>query len=284
MPLLLLVNVLMLGVLRATDRMPAAGFGTYTSLTVTLLLDAAVGLGLGLLASAAVTDPTQATLVLPMLCFPAVLFSGAILPVPLMTKVGDVLSYPISTRWAFEALGRDLGAPTTCSAKAARRSGRRSSRSTATASRTPSGSTGRSWAGSRPSAWLRRARCSPPSAGPPASRRYRFDAIPARKALPMTVGVRRSRGSGAGRPRRTDRSGSARRRHLHRVPGPLDHAEYVPFPLLGVDEREHAAGVGGRSRITVPLAELAEDHRHPLCDRLELIVEERVASFPCTKS
>jgi ABC-type multidrug transport system ATPase subunit len=109
LPLLLLVIVLMLGVLRATDRLPAAGVGTYGSLTITLLLDAAVGLSLGLLASAAVTDPTQATLVLPMLCFPAVLFSGAILPVPLMTKVGDVLSYPISTRWAFEALGRDLG-------------------------------------------------------------------------------------------------------------------------------------------------------------------------------
>jgi ABC-type multidrug transport system ATPase subunit len=108
-PLLLLVVVLMLGVLRATDRLPAAGFGTYSSLTFTLLLDAAVGLALGLVASAAVTDPTQATLVLPMLCFPAVLFSGAILPVPLMTAVGNVLSYPISTRWAFEALGRDFG-------------------------------------------------------------------------------------------------------------------------------------------------------------------------------
>jgi hypothetical protein len=109
MPLLLLVIVLMLGVLRAADRLPAAGFGTYSSLTVTLLLDAAVGLAMGLLGSAAVTDPTQATLVLPMLCFPAVLFSGAILPVPLMTTIGDVLSYPISTRWAFEGLGSDMG-------------------------------------------------------------------------------------------------------------------------------------------------------------------------------
>jgi ABC-type multidrug transport system ATPase subunit len=108
-PLLLLVVVLMIGVLRAADRLPAAGLGTYSSLTLTLLLDAAVGLALGLLGSAAVTDPTQATLVLPMLCFPAVLFSGAILAVPLMTGVADALSYPISTRWAFEALGRDFG-------------------------------------------------------------------------------------------------------------------------------------------------------------------------------
>jgi len=109
MPLLLLVILLMLGVLRATDRLPAAGFGRYSSLTFTLFLDAAVGLALGLLGSAAVTDPTQATLVLPMLCFPAVLFSGAILAVPLMTGIGKVLSYPISTRWAFEGLGKDLG-------------------------------------------------------------------------------------------------------------------------------------------------------------------------------
>jgi hypothetical protein len=109
MPLLLLVILLMLGVLRVTDRLPTASFSTYGSLTFTLFLDAAVGLALGLLGSAAVTDPTQATLVLPMLCFPAVLFSGAILAVPLMTTVGKVLSYPISTRWAFEGLGSDLG-------------------------------------------------------------------------------------------------------------------------------------------------------------------------------
>jgi len=109
LPLLLLVTVVMLGILRAADRLPAAGFGTYSSLTVTLLLDAAAALALGLLASAAVTDPTQATLALPMLCFPAVLFSGAILPVPLMPTVGKIISYPMSTRWAFEGLAHDVG-------------------------------------------------------------------------------------------------------------------------------------------------------------------------------
>ncbi|HKG42889.1 MAG TPA: ATP-binding cassette domain-containing protein [Gaiellaceae bacterium] len=109
MPLLLLVTVAMLGILRAADRLPPAGLGTYSSLTVTLLLDAAAALALGLLASAAVTDPTQATLALPMLCFPAVLFSGAILSVPLMPTVGKVISYPMPTRWAFEGLTHDLG-------------------------------------------------------------------------------------------------------------------------------------------------------------------------------
>src|SRR5215212_3379321 len=109
MPLLLLVIVVMLGILRAADRLPAAGFGTYSSLALTLFLAASAALALGLLASAAVTDPTQATLALPMLCFPAVLFSGAILPVPLMPAVGKVISYPMPTRWAFEGLTHDLG-------------------------------------------------------------------------------------------------------------------------------------------------------------------------------
>jgi hypothetical protein len=52
----------------------------------------------------------QATLALPMLCFPAVLFSGAILPVNLMAGTGAALSTVIPTRWAFEAIGHDLGA------------------------------------------------------------------------------------------------------------------------------------------------------------------------------
>jgi ABC-type multidrug transport system ATPase subunit len=109
MPLLLLVIVVMLGILRAADRLPAVGFSTYGSLAITLVLAASAALALGLLASAAVTDPTQATLALPMLCFPAVLFAGAILPVPLMPSIGKILSYPMPTRWAFEGLAHDLG-------------------------------------------------------------------------------------------------------------------------------------------------------------------------------
>jgi hypothetical protein len=44
-----------------------------------------------------------------MLCFPAVLFSGAILPVHVMANAGAAISTIISDRWAFEALGHDLG-------------------------------------------------------------------------------------------------------------------------------------------------------------------------------
>jgi hypothetical protein len=49
-------------------------------------------------------------LALPMLCLPAVLFAGAILPVNLMATAGAVLSMMMPSRWAFEAVGHDLGA------------------------------------------------------------------------------------------------------------------------------------------------------------------------------
>jgi hypothetical protein len=44
-----------------------------------------------------------------MLCFPAVLFSGAILPVHVMAGVGAAISTVMPDRWAFEAIGHDLG-------------------------------------------------------------------------------------------------------------------------------------------------------------------------------
>jgi hypothetical protein len=44
-----------------------------------------------------------------MLCFPAVLFSGAILPVNVMAAAGAAISTVVPVRWAFEAVGRDLG-------------------------------------------------------------------------------------------------------------------------------------------------------------------------------
>jgi ABC-type multidrug transport system ATPase subunit len=109
LPFLLAVNVLMLLVLRALDRLPAASFSVYLSVGVTLALLAAASLGIGLLTSAGVADPAQATLALPMICFPAVLFSGAILPVHLMAGVGKAISLSMPVRWAFEAVGHDLG-------------------------------------------------------------------------------------------------------------------------------------------------------------------------------
>jgi hypothetical protein len=109
-PFLLVVIVAMLGVLRLLDRLPSRPFATYASMTASLLLCAIAALGLGLLASASVKNVAQATLALPMLCFPAVLFSGAILPVHLMASAGVLVSTVIPSRWAFEAIGHDLGA------------------------------------------------------------------------------------------------------------------------------------------------------------------------------
>ncbi len=109
-PFLLLVIVAMLGVLRQLDRLPSRPPSTYASMTLSLLLCAVAALGLGLLASASVKTVAQATLALPMLCFPAVLFSGAILPVHLMAPVGVAFSTIIPSRWAFEAIGHELGA------------------------------------------------------------------------------------------------------------------------------------------------------------------------------
>jgi hypothetical protein len=109
-PFLLVVIVAMLGILRLLDRLPARPLSTYASMTASLLLCSMAALGVGLLTSAWVRNVAQATLALPMLCFPAVLFAGAVLPVHLMAKAGAVLSAFMPSRWAFDAIGHDIGA------------------------------------------------------------------------------------------------------------------------------------------------------------------------------
>jgi ABC-type multidrug transport system ATPase subunit len=109
LPLLALADLLLLGVLRGLDRLPALPWSRFGALYVTVLLASAGALALGLLCSAAVSDATQATLMLPMLCFPQVLFVGAILPVPVMAAVGRWVSWAMSNRWCFEALGHTIG-------------------------------------------------------------------------------------------------------------------------------------------------------------------------------
>ncbi len=107
LPLLAAADLVFLVVLRLLGRLPAAG--GYPSVFVTLLLCSAAALGLGLLISAAVAEPAQATIAMPMACFPQVLFVGAILPVPVMAAVGKWISFAMTNRWAFEALGNSLG-------------------------------------------------------------------------------------------------------------------------------------------------------------------------------
>jgi ABC-type multidrug transport system ATPase subunit/ABC-type multidrug transport system permease subunit len=109
LPVLAGVSGVLLGVLRALDRLPAAGWEKYVSLFVTIMLEATSALALGLLASAAVSNAAQAALALPMLCFPQVLFAGAVIPVNDMAVPGRLISFGLANRYAFEALGRDLG-------------------------------------------------------------------------------------------------------------------------------------------------------------------------------
>ncbi|MEU8331188.1 ATP-binding cassette domain-containing protein [Micromonospora sp. NPDC048839] len=109
LPLLALVDLALLGVLRGIDRLPPVDGTDFAALYATLLLSSAAALTLGLLCSAAVSDAAQATLLLPMLCFPQVLFVGAILPVPAMAVGGQWLSVAMSNRWAFEGLGHTAG-------------------------------------------------------------------------------------------------------------------------------------------------------------------------------
>jgi ABC transport system ATP-binding/permease protein len=108
LPVLTGVSVVLLGVLRTFDRLPAFGWDVFAVLLVTIVIEAVSALALGLLASAAVSNGSQAALALPMLCFPQVLFAGAIVPVADMATPGRAISAAMANRHAFEALGRGL--------------------------------------------------------------------------------------------------------------------------------------------------------------------------------
>ena len=108
LPVLAGVSAVLLGVLRVLGRLPAVGWDVYAILFVTIVIEATSALALGLLASASVSNAAQAALALPMLCFPQVLFGGAIVPVDQMATPGRLMSLVLSNRHAFDALGRDL--------------------------------------------------------------------------------------------------------------------------------------------------------------------------------
>jgi len=107
-PVLGAVNLVMIATLAGLDRLPSLSASSLVTLFGVLMLDSLAGLALGLLASAAVSSPAQAALALPMLCFPAVLFSGAVLPRPAMTAVGRAMGIGVSDRWGFEAVARAI--------------------------------------------------------------------------------------------------------------------------------------------------------------------------------
>ena len=126
-------DLVLLGALRGTGRLPALGLPAAAALAATLLLTSGAALALGLLASAAVRDTAQATLALPMLCFPQVLFAGGVVPIDDMTAGGRAVSTLLVNRWAFGALatlarrigrpGRALGRPRCARAGVHRRCG-----------------------------------------------------------------------------------------------------------------------------------------------------------------
>ncbi len=108
LPLLAGVSAVLLGVLRVLGRLPTVGWDVYAVLFTTVVIEAISALALGLLASAAVSNAAQAALALPMLCFPQVLFGGAIVPVDQMAIPGRLISLVLSNRHAFDAMGREL--------------------------------------------------------------------------------------------------------------------------------------------------------------------------------
>jgi ABC-type multidrug transport system ATPase subunit len=107
-PILLLVNDTMLAVLRGLDRIPELTATALSQLYLSMALNTVAALCLGLLASALVNSTAQAALALPMLCFPAVLFAGAMVPMPVMTKAGQLIGAVMPDRWAFEAIAQHL--------------------------------------------------------------------------------------------------------------------------------------------------------------------------------
>jgi hypothetical protein len=107
-PILTAANLTMLAALRVTGRLPALTPGRWTELVVTLTLVSLAALATGLLASAAVRDATQATLALPMICFPQVLFAGLLIPLGQMTAVAEAMSDVLLCRWGFEATGKAM--------------------------------------------------------------------------------------------------------------------------------------------------------------------------------
>jgi ABC-type multidrug transport system permease subunit len=108
LPVLAGVSGVLLVVLRVLGRLPAVGWDVYALMFMTIVIEATSALALGLLASAAVSNAAQAALALPMLCFPQVLFGGAIVPVDQMATPGRLISVVLANRHAFEALGHDL--------------------------------------------------------------------------------------------------------------------------------------------------------------------------------
>ncbi|MEO1059485.1 MAG: ATP-binding cassette domain-containing protein, partial [Actinomycetota bacterium] len=108
LPMLAAVNIAQITMLEAAGRLPDMDIGQWVGVFVSLQLLSTAAVVLGLHASSAVHNASQATLALPMLCFPQVLFAGAVVPVSQMGWFAEAMSVPLAVRWAFEPLGNIL--------------------------------------------------------------------------------------------------------------------------------------------------------------------------------
>jgi len=108
LPLLAAVNGAQLVAMEQTGRLPELSAADWLGLFLSFQLLSTAAVTIGLYASAAVQNAPQATLALPMLCFPQVLFAGAVVPVSAMGPVSEAMSMPLAVRWGFEPLGRIL--------------------------------------------------------------------------------------------------------------------------------------------------------------------------------
>ena len=108
-PFLALVDAAMLWVLDRNRQLSLSTMEESLRLWGALTAVSCAALVVGLATSALVRTASQATLALPMLCFPQVLFAGAIVPVSEMAAPGRILSAGLVGRWGFESFGRIAG-------------------------------------------------------------------------------------------------------------------------------------------------------------------------------
>src|SRR5262249_25470681 len=97
-PVIVFGELLVLAILRVTDRLPPAGLDVYGPLFLSLVLVAAASMSIGLLISSFVKTPQQANDLLSLNIMPQVLFGGALFAVASMNTVGQVISVFAATR------------------------------------------------------------------------------------------------------------------------------------------------------------------------------------------
>jgi ABC-type multidrug transport system ATPase subunit len=106
-PALAVADALVLAVFGVMGRLPEGR--QFGAMFLTLLLSSVAAAALGLLVSAVVSQLSRAMIGGAAVCFPQVLFAGALLPLSAMVLVGRWLSYLMTDRWAFGAFGQSMG-------------------------------------------------------------------------------------------------------------------------------------------------------------------------------